>query len=171
MPRKSLSEILHNGQQSKLASAWQSTAAAGELEPLPPGEYVATIERGELFTAKSGTPGFKLSFRIIEGAHTGRHCWHDIWLTEAAVALAKRDLSKIGVASLDQLERPLPQGIVCRVKLVLRTGDDGAEFNRVKRFDVVRIDAPPQDPFAPAADDAGPADTATAAQNGATDLW
>lgn len=149
MPRKSLSDILRAGDREKLASAWNNTEAAQDLAPLPPGDYLATIEAGEPFTAKTGTGGYKLAFRIVEGEHTGRRFWHDVWLTEAALSMTKRDLAKIGVTSLDQLERPLPPGIVCTVKLVLRRDDDGAEFNRVKRFDVLRIESPTPDPFAP----------------------
>jgi Protein of unknown function (DUF669) len=150
MPEKSLSDILKNGQQQKLADAWDSTNAAEDFTPLPSDEYAALIEAGELFTSKTkGTAGYKFTFRVVEGPYAGRRFWHDVWLTEAAVAMAKRDLGKIGVTSLDQLERPLPQGIVCTVKLVLRRDDDGAEFNRVKRFDLLRIDVPQPDPFAP----------------------
>ena len=64
--------------------------------------------------------------------------------------MAKRDLSKLGVSELDQLEQPLPAGIRCRVKLALRKDDNGAEFNKVRRFDVEGIDAPEPDDFAPA---------------------
>lgn len=96
------------------------------------------------------TGGYKLGFRVVEGEHTGRRFWCDIWLTPAAVAMAKRDLSKIGVTSLEQLERPLPQGIVCAVNLSLRRDDDGAKYNRVKRFELLRIEPPKPDPFAPA---------------------
>lgn len=158
MPRKSLTDILRAGDQQKLASAWNSTEAAEDFKPLPAGDYVATVESGELFNAKTkGTGGYKLAFRVVEGEHAGRRFWHDIWLTEAALAMAKRDLGKLGVDSLDQLERPLPQGIVCSVKLVLRRDDDGAEYNRVKRFEVLRIEKPEADPFAPASDSVGQA--------------
>ena len=64
--------------------------------------------------------------------------------------MAKRDLAKLGVTALEQLERPLPPGIRCRVKLTLRNDDDGSEYNRVKTFEVVGIDPPEVDPFAPA---------------------
>ena len=66
--------------------------------------------------------------------------------------MAKRDLGKLGVTSLDQLEQPLPSGIRCTVKLVLRRDDDGTEYNRVRRFDVVGIDEPERDAFAPGGD-------------------
>jgi hypothetical protein len=66
---------------------------------------------GELFTAKRNTPGYKLSFQVIEGEHARRRFWHDLWLTEAAMPMTKRDLLKIGVKSVEQLEQPLPVGI------------------------------------------------------------
>ena len=63
--------------------------------------------------------------------------------------MAKRDLAKLGVTALEQLEQPLPPGIRCKVKLALRRDDDGTEYNRVKRFEAVGIDPPEQDAFAP----------------------
>ena len=62
--------------------------------------------------------------------------------------LAKRDLGKLGIDRLEQLERPIPEGIVATVRAALRKGDDGAVFNRVVRFDVVAVEAPTPDPFA-----------------------
>jgi hypothetical protein len=97
-----------------------------------------------------------LAFKIIEGEHVGRQVWHDVWLTPAALAQTKRDLGKLGVTTLEQLERPLPPGIRCKVKLNLRRDDDGTEYNRVKTFTVVGIDGPERDAFAPA-DTPGPA--------------
>jgi hypothetical protein len=151
MTRKSLSDILHDGAKESLSQAWGETQAAEDFTPLPPGEYVARIVGGELFTAKTtGTAGYKLAFRVLEGDHQGRQFWHDVWLTPAALPMAKRDLAKLGVTALEQLERPLPPGIRCRVKVALRKDDDGTEYNRVKRLEVVGIDEPEQDAFAPA---------------------
>lgn len=151
--RKKLSDILHGSDRDKLAKAWTEAKAADDFSPLPSGEYVAIITDGACATAKSGTLGYKLSFQVCEGEHAGRRFWHDIWLTEAAMSMAKRDLGKLGIQDLDQLDRPLPVGIRCRVKLTLRKDDSGAEFNRVRAFEVIGIDPP--DPFAPA-DSAGP---------------
>ena len=150
MTRKSLSDILHQGDRENLSRAWGETVAAEDFAPLPTGEYVARIVGGELFTSKTkGTAGYKLAFRVLEGDHQGRQFWHDVWLTPAALPMAKRDLAKIGVISLEQLERPLPPGIRCRVKLALRRDDDGTEYNRVRTFEVIGIDPPEVDPFAP----------------------
>ena len=86
----------------------------------------------------------------------GRRFWHDLWLTPAALPMTKRDLAKLGVASLDQLEKPIPQGIRCKVKLALRRDDDGNEHNRVQLFTVIGVDAPEVDPFAPSANGQAP---------------
>ena len=145
-----LSDILANGNRDQLTQAWDTTKAAEDFAPLPAGDYVAHVIAGELFTSRqNATPGYKLTFKVIEGEHVGRQFWHDVWLTPAALPMAKRDLGKLGIAALEQLEKPLPQGIRCKVKLVLRKDDDQAEYNRVRSFDVLGIDRPEADPFAP----------------------
>ncbi len=151
--RKRLSDILANGQQESLRQAWDSTQAAEEFQPLPAGEYIARIEKGELFNAKAkGTAGYRLTFCVIEGEHEGRRFWPEFWLTAPALPMTKRDLGKLGVTSIDQLEGPLPEGIVCNVRLAVRKDDDGTERNRLRSFDVLRIEPPASDPFAPAVD-------------------
>jgi hypothetical protein len=146
-----LSDILNEGDDNRLRQAWGETEAAEDFAPLPGGDYVARIIAGELCNSHSkSTPGYKLTFKVIEGEYTGRQFWYDIWLTPAALPMAKRDLGKLGVTSLEQLDNPLPSGMRCAVKLVLRKDDDGSEYNKVRRFDVIRIDEPEPDAFAPA---------------------
>jgi hypothetical protein len=41
------------------------------------------------------------------------------------------------------LDRPLPAGFVCDVKVALRVDDDGVERNRVVSFNVVEVLADP----------------------------
>jgi hypothetical protein len=117
MERKRLSDILPGA--GGLADTWAKTEAAAEFAPLPKGEYDAVIVQGELFTARTGTPGYKLTFEVGEGDCAGRRFWHDVWLTPAALPLAKRDLGKLGITRLEQLEQPLPARFCCRVKLAL----------------------------------------------------
>jgi hypothetical protein len=148
---KRLSDILHNGDRERLTKAWSDAKAADEFGILPAGEYIARIIDGTANNARTGTPGYKLTFRVLEGESTGRLFWHDLWLTEAALPMAKRDLGKLGVSCLEQLDKPLPQGIRCKVKLAVRRDDDGNASNRVRSFEVVGIDEPEQDPFAPCA--------------------
>jgi hypothetical protein len=90
---------------------------------------------------------------VSQGEYTGRQLFHDIWLTKTAMPFAKRDLGKIGVTELEQLDQPLPRGIRCRVQVALRKDDNGKEYNRVTRFDVVAIEPPKPDAFAPLVDD------------------
>lgn len=144
-----LADILVSGNRTQLTQAWATTRAAEDFTPLPAGEYVARIISGELFTSRQNTPGYKLAFRVIEGECAGRQFWHDLWLTGPALPMTKRDLGKLGITTLEQLEAPLPQGIRCKVRLALRREDDGNVFNRIRTFEVTGIDAPVADPFAP----------------------
>jgi len=119
-----------------------------DFAPLPPGEYTARVLSGELFTSKrNNTPGYKLTLEVSEGDHEGRRVWHDYWLTPAALPMAKRDLAKIGIVRPEQLEEPIPPGILLKVKLVLRRDDDGNESNKVTRFEYVGTE--PGDAFEP----------------------
>ena len=148
-----LSDIITNGSGGgTIRDAWDSTTAAGDFGPLPPGGYVARIIAGELKQSKSNsTPGYSLTFEVIEPAEQkGRKFWHDCWLTPAAMPQSKRDLGKLGVTNLEQLENPLPKFIRCKCKLALRKDDDGNEANRLKSFEVLGIDKPEADAFAPA---------------------
>jgi len=77
-PLPRLSDIL-KGDRDALARDWDRTQAAEDFAPLPRGEYVARIVGGELSTARTGTPGYKIAFRVLEGPHGGRHFWHDVW--------------------------------------------------------------------------------------------
>ena len=147
--RKKLADILRESSRDVIEKAWSDTQAAKETGPLPAGEYVAKIIAGELFESRHGTPGYKLTFRVVEGDYVGRRFWAEVWLTPAALPMAKRDLAKLEINSLDQLEKPLPQGIRCNVKLALRRDDYGNEHNRVQLFTVIGIDPPEVDPFAP----------------------
>lgn len=137
--RAKLTDILKAAAPS-LTNAWNRKEAADDFSPIPTGTYVARLLDGELNNARSGTPGYKLSFRILEGEHEGRRFWHDVWLTEAALPMAKRDLAKIGIKKLEQLEQPVPKGIRVEVNLALRRDDDGNEFNRVRSFKVLGVD-------------------------------
>jgi len=71
--RKKLSDILRQGSdRERLSSLWQTTAAAAEFAPLPPGEYTFRILIGELFTSKkNATRGYKLALEVTAGDHEG----------------------------------------------------------------------------------------------------
>ena len=150
--RKSLVDVLGGTSRDDLARQFNETEAAGDMVTLPRGMYRCRITDGELVESKGGTPGYQLVFTVDDGDHKGRKLWHSAWLTPAALPMTKRDLAKLGVTSLDMLDRPLPPGIVCDVKVVVRADDDGVERNRVSSFDVVEVLADPtaDDDFASA---------------------
>ena len=129
--------------------AWHTTEAASGFAPLPAGSYHCLIADGRLFTSRTNsTPGFKITFEVVDGPFAGRKIWHDVWLSPKALPMAKHELAKVGIVSPDQLEQSLPPGLIADVRVVLRTDDDGTSFNHVKRFEVV--DATRADDFRPA---------------------
>jgi len=148
--RPSLSDILA-GSTDTIRRQWNETEAAGDFELLPAGTYIGHVHHVELFNAKTGTPGVRIQFRIAEGDHTGRMLFHNCWLTEAALPQTKRDCAKLGLDSIDKLEDAAvtPGRIRCKVRVALRTDDNGEQHNRVRRFDVLGIDEPERDAFAP----------------------
>jgi hypothetical protein len=148
--RRKLTDILCAGDRDRLTNAWEQARAAEDFGPLPKGEYIARFTEGGLSTAKTGTPSYKLTFQVVEGEHAGQRFWHDIYLTEAAMPMAKCDLGKLGVTDLAQLDHPFPEGFKCKVQVSLRRGDDGSERNKVNRFEVIAFEPPEPDAFAPA---------------------
>ena len=144
-----LTDIL-TGTGGDFNDRWNSTQAAGEFGPVARGEYVCHVTQGELESSRTkGTPGYKVEFTILDGDFKGRKLWLDCWLTPAALPQSKRDFGKLGITSPEMMERPLPRWIRCKVQAVIRKDDDGIERNRVQKFEVVCIDKPEADPFAP----------------------
>jgi hypothetical protein len=152
--RKKLTDILSaagNGGSDWINDNWGDIPPAPDFgSPIPRGSYITHIVEGRLFNASRGTPGYKVTHEVIEGDHRGRRLWHDIWLTGAAKSAAVRDLAKLGITSKQQLEQPIPsRRIRCKVVVVIRKDDQEIERNEVRSFEVLGIDQPQQDPFAP----------------------
>lgn len=129
-----------------LVVTWKSVEAAGELSPLPAGKYRCRLVGGMLGKSRRGTPGFKLTFEVLEGEYVGRLVWHDLWLTQKAMPYTKRDLGKIGITCITQLNNPIPS-FVCEVVVALRCNDDEVEHNKVRSFTVVGTET--TNPFSP----------------------
>jgi len=145
--RKSLTEVLGTTDRDDIARQFDQAQAAAELVTLPRGTYRCRLVDGQLVESKTKTPGYQLAFAVVDGEHANRRVWHTCWLTPAALPMSKRDLAKIGITSLDMLELPLLQGLICEVKVIVRADDDGTERNRVQSFTVVdRIADPTADP-------------------------
>ncbi|QDV25333.1 DUF669 domain-containing protein [Aureliella helgolandensis] len=146
-----LTNILQQiGSLGEIQAAWDSANSAGDFDVVPKAEYIADITQGEAIVSRSNsTPGYRLTFEIVEGPYTGYRLWLDCWLTSKAMHRSKRDLGKLGVTSLEQLERPLPAVYRCNVKVVLRRDDEGEERNRIQRFEVLEAIPHMPDEFKP----------------------
>ena len=161
-----LTDIL-NGCSGGFNDTWNSTPAAADYGPVPRGEYVCTVTKGDLEASRTRrTPGYKVEFTVVEGQFQGRKFWLDLWLTPAALPQSKRDLGKLGITTPEQMEQPLPRGIRCNVQVVARRDDDGVERNHVRSFEVIGIDSPEADPFAPLT----PGDEPDSAANTSSDV-
>lgn len=155
-----LTDILGSDGHDELTRVFNNVDAAPELGPIPLGDYIAHITRKEVTTSRvKQTPSVKLTFTIIEGDFANRCVWYDIWLTRNWMTYAKRDLAKIGINSLEEIDPPLSDLFRCSVRVVVHRDDDGNETNQVKKFDVVEVEEPEPEPFAPGGESAELDDT------------
>jgi hypothetical protein len=145
-PRK-LSDILNGESREELSRRFDEIEAAPDFAPVPAGTYEVDFVSGELCQSQKGVTGYTCMFEVSSGEHRGRRMWHTVWLSEAALPYAKRDLKKLGIHNLEQCEKSVPPGIFCHVKVVMRTDDDGTQRNRVTHIEAggVRQD-PAADP-------------------------
>lgn len=155
--RKPLTGIV--GSVGPLADAldqFDAATAADEFGPLPRGSYVCLAVRGQVTAAQTGTAGYGVEFKVIEGEHANRRLWRTWYFTPAAMTYTKRDLAKFGLDSKAKLLQPFPADrLVFKVTVTTRTGDDGTERNELTRLELLRVQEPEADPFAPAAEGGG----------------
>ena len=158
-PRKPLTGILPGGSggNDDIFDRFDTTEAADDFGPIPKGVYVALAVCGKIDKARTGTDCYKVEFRVIEGGeYIGRRLWWDKYLTEAAMPYTKRDLAKLGIDSKEKLRRPFPANkMVCKLTVTLRKDDDGTERNEIKNLELIRVQEPTADPFAPPDDKDG----------------
>ncbi len=126
---------------------WDSIIAADDYStPIPSGNYEAEAVRGECGTNHNNTDEYVITWKLTKGEHMGRHLWSHLYLTAKAAPMAKRELTRLGIASPRDTIVP---GTICRLQVVLRQTDNATYYNDVKRFDVLRVEPQEQDPFAP----------------------
>jgi hypothetical protein len=150
--RKPLSSILPGGDDGNddIFDEFDRTKAAEDFGTLPKGAYIALAIGGQIDQAGTGTKCYTMEFRISEGEFTGRRLWLSRYFTPAALPYTKRDLAKFGIDSKVKLDQPFPANrFVCRLTVVLRREDDGTERNEIRNVEVLRVQEPQADPFAP----------------------
>ena len=139
-----------NGKPSGGIDAFNSTDAAPEFSPIPPGLYPARVLRGEYCSTRAGADAYRLRFEVTEGEHKGKTVVRTWTMSAKAVAYTKRDLAPFGLTSTAKLLTPFPEAgreYHVRVVVALQRGDDGREFNDLKRIDLVRVDESPAADF------------------------
>lgn len=132
--------ILPNSSMSFL-EAFDRTEAAPEYRPLPAGIYPVRVVSGSFQQTKKGADAYRVVFEVTEGEHARRRVSRTWVFSEKAVPYAKRDLSTLGLTTGMQLLEPWPPmtcEIHCRLIVALQRGDNGSEFNDVKKIDSVR---------------------------------
>jgi hypothetical protein len=131
-------------------NAFDSAEPAPEFTPLPAGAYAARVLRGEYCSTRAGADGYRMRFEITEGPHTGRALIRTWVFTARALAYAKRDLSVFGLTTSAKLLTPFPEAgreYLVRLVVALQRGDDGAEWNDIKRIELVRVNESPATRF------------------------
>jgi hypothetical protein len=144
---KKLSDILNGESHEELSRLFDAVEAAPDFTPVPADNYEVDFVSGQMCESQRGVTGYTCVFEVSDGEHRGRKIWHTIWISKASLPYAKRDLMKLGIHSLEQCKKPVPPGIFCTVKVVIRTEDDGTQRNRVTHIEAggVRQD-PTADP-------------------------
>ena len=102
----------------------------------------------------------------MEGDHQGRQFWHDVLADAGRSADGKAGPCQARGDGAGTTGTAVAAGNPLQGEAVLRRDDDGTEYNRVQTFEVVGIDPPEVDAFAPA-DVPGPAPQPQAADGSA----
>ena len=111
---------------------------APEYKPLPAGFYQARVVSGSYQQTKKGDDAYKIVFEVSEGEHKGRRVPRTYVFTDKAVTYSKRDLAPFRLTTAKQFLEPWPPlgiEVYCRLLLALQRGNDGSEFNDIKRID------------------------------------
>jgi hypothetical protein len=133
-----------------LAERFRAAQEATDFVVLPAGEYVVNAVNGKFDTTRNNTPEFKITLEVTEPEEfAGQRLFLDLYLSEKAIGMAKRDLKKFNVVDLDQIRNGWPATWRCRVKVVVQTSDQGNQRNKVQLLEVLERLDPAPEPFAP----------------------
>ena len=122
-----------------------------KFSPIPEGQYIAMITDSEMRETIAGDGEYlKLTFEIIDGAHSGRMVWTNLNLRNKnpkAVEIAKRNLASI-CRAIHRTE-PLDDSDdlhnkAMKIKVTIREAQNGYEAsNEIKGY-ATSNDGPPQ---------------------------
>jgi hypothetical protein len=117
-----------------------NTVETPNRDPLPAGEYTATVTASEMKDNRAATGKYlALTFQVVDGPHTGAFVWANMNLvnpSEQAVQIARAELAalckSIGVLqprdSTDLHDKPVI------IRVVVRKDDNGNPRNEIKAY-------------------------------------
>lgn len=135
-----------NGKPAMGIDAFDTTEAAPEFTPIPPGVYSARVVRGEFSTTKAGADCYRMRFQVTDGPHAGKTVLRTWTFGPKALPYTKRDLAPFGLTTSAKLLSPFPEPgreYLVRLVVALQRGDDGIERNDTKRIGLIRVDESP----------------------------
>ena len=126
----------------KPTSGFAGFGSAPEITLLPPGTYFARVLRGECCSTKAGADAYRMRFEVTDGEQTGRTAIRTWTFSANAMVYAQRDLAPFGLTTTEKLLSPFPSGgreYLVRLTVALRCGNDGIEWNDIKRIELLRV--------------------------------
>jgi hypothetical protein len=126
------------------------------FDPLPPGDYVVSVESAKPGKSTAGNPKVSLQVKVIEGEQEGRMLFDDLVLTGKGAFKIRQALKAFGLLDSDQDQVRLDSddlvGCVGTVTVANEVwaeedGGDGETRSRVKKYVSAGTDAAFEDIF------------------------
>lgn len=120
----------------------QEAQKGGQFELIPPGNYVAEINRSEVKQTKDGRGSYlSLGFKILDGEFSGRLVFQNITLQNAnpqASQIGRHQLAQLaGACNMQQIhDTEQLHGIPMQIRVAIRKDKSGQydDQNEIKKF-------------------------------------
>lgn len=110
--------------------------SAGEC----PGTYTGTLVMSCIVrSVNTKNIGVALYWDIHYDTYIKRRVWRTLWLSQAALPYTKRELRRLGVRTLADLDNdpPVPLGAICRLVIAEVEDPGGCREHRIVRWQVL----------------------------------
>lgn len=91
---------------SKYDDDYKNAGKVGDFNLIPPGEYLAYVDKVELGQTKNFDPMFKWTFKIADGEFEGRYAWTNNTFGANSIKFLKHNLQCCGleIKSMNELK-------------------------------------------------------------------
>jgi len=110
-----------------------------ESADLPPGAYSGTLTMSRIVRSlRTRNVGVAL-YWDVQLRHSKKRVWRTLWLSPAALSRTKRELGRLGVRTLADLDNdpPVPAGALCKLVIADRRDRDGYVESRIVHWEVL----------------------------------